>query len=195
MITVRQIEKLWLAREFAKLARECLAGRAEATEPLMPLLVKPPAAAAIALIRLDEISQPNAPIVPALLRQVAGAQDGDGGWGDPVTTALCLRALLAHDYAPDRTLVGLTRLAALQRDDGLWPREPFRRMPGDALVTAFVLLQLGGLDAFRLASRTDAALAALATQSRGLDPATRRLATLAKLRAGARTLAALRTPA
>src|SRR5450432_3326604 len=96
MMTVRHIEKLWNAKAYQRLLREMLAGRPEASLRVEAELadsgVLP--AAAMALLRLDELAQSHVPLYSKLLKIILAAQEGDGGWGDPMSTALCLRALL-----------------------------------------------------------------------------------------------------
>ena len=153
MMTVRHIEKLWNAKTFQRLFRDMLAGRAEASLRLEVELSGPLPAAAMALIRLDELAQAHVPLYSKLLKAILAAQEADGGWGDPLTTALCLRALLAgrgQGVAIDR---GLSYLAEMQKPEGFWPKLPFRRMPADPFVSAFILLQLGGDVRFREAIR------------------------------------------
>jgi len=153
MITVRQIERLWTAKQYERLFRQLLACRPEASFRLEIELGRAVPAAALAIIRLDELSQAHATIYADLVRTVLGAQDSDGGWTDPMTTALCLRALLCgqgHGAAIDR---GLFYLASMQKSEGIWPRVPIRRMPADPYVSAFILYQLGNCLRFRSAVR------------------------------------------
>jgi hypothetical protein len=70
---------------------------------------------------------------------------------------------------------GLGYLAALQRSDGAWPRIPIRRTPGDALVTALVLQQLGADERFRGQIRFNEAIAWMETEESSMDPEVRRL--------------------
>src|SRR5262245_40674205 len=94
MVTVRQIEKLYKSQSWQALAGQMLAGRPEASLRLENALSGPIAAAAMVLIRLDELSQAHVPLYGSLLRSILSAQEEDGGWQDPLTTALCLRALM-----------------------------------------------------------------------------------------------------
>ena len=48
-------------------------------------------AAALAMIRMDELSQSANPLYQQLLRTLLNRQDEDGGWSDPMTTALALK--------------------------------------------------------------------------------------------------------
>jgi hypothetical protein len=185
MMTVRQIEKWWAAKEHAKLSRECLAGRSEGVESMRGLLVGPVSAAALALVRLDELGQ-QSDFTSALLRAVIDAQSDEGGWDDPLLTALCVRALLAHDDQHDRAAAGIASLARLQRVDGAWPREPLRRMPGDAMATAFILLQLVNDSGFRAVARVDDAVRWLRSQQPGLTGDAGSLTRVALLRAASR---------
>jgi hypothetical protein len=142
MLTVRQIERLWQLRAYNRLIDELCTGRAEAVGGIRQLVQGPVAAAALTVIRLSELCQGNQPRVAAMVRYVCASRRPDGGFGDTVTTALCLRAL-AGDRGAGPVIDGaLQFLAHVQREDGEWAREPSDRFPGDPAVTAFVLLQL-----------------------------------------------------
>jgi len=158
MLTVRHIEKLWQAKKYPRLLDELTAPRVEflAAKELSatPFL----AAAALALVRLEEMDQSHAAICPRFIRAIIAHQQADGGWGDVSISALCLRALCqnrGHGEAIER---GMAYLALLQQPGGIWPQIPFRRMPADALVSAFTLLQLGDNEKFRSAVQFDAAI-------------------------------------
>jgi hypothetical protein len=159
MLTVRHIERLWNAQKYSQLLQELISPRIEA--PAAPELAQTQtaSAAALSLIRLDELHQPHAPLCSKLIRTVVSLQEPDGGWGDVAVTALCLRALSlqnGHGLAIQR---GMTYLGSLQQPAGIWPKIPIRRMPADALVSAFVMLQLADNDQFHLAVDFDAAYA------------------------------------
>jgi hypothetical protein len=157
MITVRHIERLFQAKAYAQLLREMLAGRAENSPRLECELAGAVLAAAMALIRLDELAQSYVPLFAKLLKIVLAAQEADGGWGDPLRTAVCLRALFSsrgQGLAIQRALI---YLAQMQKPQGIWPNEPLRRLPADSFVSAYILLQLGSDTRFRQAVRfTDA---------------------------------------
>lgn len=175
MQTVRQIDRLWNARAYPRLAEELLRSRPEYSPRLAAELGRAVPVAALALIRLDELTQPHHPLNAKLIRMILSAQEGDGGWGDPLTTALCLRALLCcrgHGVCVD---AGVNYLANLQKDCGLWPAAPIRRMPEDAFVSAFVLHQLVGHEPFRQAINLDTALAWFVDHHDILDADTQRL--------------------
>ena len=179
MITVRQIERLWDAKSYGQLRQELSVARLDAH----PFATDSrPAAAALAVIRLDELVQAHVKLYPALIRAILSSQEADGGWGDPLITSLCLRALLCgHGNGPaiDR---GMAYLANLQKEDGSWPNGPIRRMPADAAVTARVLYELGDQPRFRKAVRVADALRWLRDNELQLDPDTRRLSQSVKLR-------------
>jgi hypothetical protein len=183
MTTVRHLEKLWNSKTYERLVRELLNGRPENSLRLASELTTPLAAAALALIRLDELDQSHVPLAGKLLRTILLSQDADGGWTDPMTTALCLRALLAnrgHGLSIER---GFSYLANLQKPEGIWPREPIRRLPADAFASAFVLYQLGSVDRFRAAVRFANAIAWFDAHGPAQDPESRRLWDHARLRA------------
>jgi hypothetical protein len=183
MTTVRHLEKLWQSKAYTKLVRELLAGRPENSLRLASELTTPLAAAALALIRLDELGQSHVALAGKLLRTILLSQDADGGWSEPMTSTLCLRALLTGRGDGVSIERGFTYLANLQKPQGIWPREPIRRLPADAFVSAFVLYQLGAIDRFRSAVRFPDAIAWFEANERALDPESRRLWDHARLRA------------
>jgi hypothetical protein len=175
---------LWDARKYDQLIAELLATRVESSPRVTAALSGSTAAAALGLIRLDELNQSHTPIAQNMLRCIIASQGSDGGWNDPLLCALCVRSLLTsrgHGLAIER---GLASLANLQRDDGIWPAEPIRRMPGDALVTAFILLQLGSNEQFRSAVRFDAAITWFDRHVDQIDGEIAKLWHHARLRAG-----------
>jgi hypothetical protein len=185
MQTVKQIERLWNARRYEVLLRQLLACRVDAE--FMALLQTGPIAipaAAMGIVRLDELGQSGAPIYHKLLICLLAAQESDGGWGDPILTALCLRALLGSRGAGEAIDRGLAYLATLQKDEGIWPRIPFRRMAGDALISAVVLFQLSHEPRFRDAVAFDDAVQWFDLNASQLDPQTRKLWYSVRLRCG-----------
>jgi len=175
MITTRQIEKLWVSRSHERLLTEVLSARPEASLRLSAELVTPASVAALALVRLDELAQGNAAIAATFVRVILAAQEADGGWGSPVTTAVCVRALLCgrgHGESIDR---GIKYLANLQKPDGIWPLIPIRRAEADPFVSAFVLFQLGEHLLFQQAVRFEDALEWFRRNEANLDVETARL--------------------
>src|SRR5438128_8171634 len=133
MITIRHIERLFSHHQHPRLYRELIAGRPEANLGLDDVLGRVVPIAALGMIRLDELSQSHTSMYRRLLNVVLTAQQPDGGWGDPMATAVALRSLLGsggHGSAVER---GLRYLADLQQEDGLWPLEGLRRMSADTL--------------------------------------------------------------
>jgi hypothetical protein len=158
MQTLRQIERFWSARQYERLARDLLAARPEFSARLLTELSAAVPCAALALIRLDELNQGHRPFNQTLIRAIIAAQEGDGGWGDPLISAVCLRALLCnggHGLSIDR---GIAYLAELQKPDGLWPAIAVLRTASDPFVSAFILFQLADSTAFRSAVNIDAAV-------------------------------------
>lgn len=142
MLTMKQAERFWNLKAYGRLIDELCPGRAEAVGGIRQLINGPVAAAALTVIRMHELLQSHHPFVGKMVRFLVASQASDGGLGDAVTTALAIRAL-ATDRGTGQALESAIRFVdLLQRDDGEWPREPLRRMPGDPAVTAFVLLQL-----------------------------------------------------
>lgn len=142
MLTIRQIDKLFNASDFGRLARELLAGRAELSARTLLDCAKKIPCAALALIRLDEFAQTQHPLARQLLHTLLATQEADGGWTDAPTTALVLRALSVSRGQGPAISRGLTYLQALQKDSGLWPLIPIRRMDADELSSALVLHHL-----------------------------------------------------
>src|SRR3954471_16590181 len=94
MITLRQIERLFDDHQHRRLYRELIAGRPEASIALESTLARVVPIAALGLMRLDELSQSHTTLSRRLLNVILTSQQPDGGWGDPMVTALCIRALL-----------------------------------------------------------------------------------------------------
>lgn len=159
MVTVRQMQRDWDARRYAKLLGSLTAARPEESFTFDAAAGRAIPSAAMTLIRLDELNQSHVPLYGRLVRAVLAAQSAaDGGWDDPAVTALCLRALMAgrgHGLTVER---GLEYLAALQKPDGLWPAGPIRRMAADPCTSAFILYELGDKPAFRGAVQFDDAV-------------------------------------
>jgi hypothetical protein len=153
MMTIRQIERMWNAKSYERLFRELIAARPEGSLRAQMQLAQPMATAAMGLVRLYELNQEYTPVYATLLRALLAGQQADGGWGDPMTTALSLRALLLGQGAGQAVQRGLGYLAALQKSEGIWPNVPIRRMPADPYVSAFVLYQLAEHAEFRTAVR------------------------------------------
>jgi hypothetical protein len=175
MITLRQLERFFDQQQFRRLYQELIAGRPEASAGFDVVLSRVMPIAALGMIRLDELTQSHTPLYRRLLNVVLTSQQKDGGWGDPVVSALCIRALLLGNGHGAATACGFAYLAALQKDEGTWPREPLRRMPADAQTTAFILLQLGEHDLFRRVVRFDDAVDWFTVHNRELDATTRQL--------------------
>ena len=152
MMTARQIERQWTARAYNSLFSTLNAARPE-SDFAKATKVTPPAAAALAIIRLDELTLARAPSTPTWSapapRKAVDGQPGPGGWGDPAITALCLRHLLCSNGQGTAISRGLHYLAELQKPEGIWPGLPNRRMPLDPLVSAYVLYELGDRPEFR----------------------------------------------
>ncbi|MBV8781441.1 MAG: hypothetical protein JO353_08600 [Phycisphaerae bacterium] len=177
MHTAKQIDRLWKQARYIQLFNGLTMGRLEADfgghlQASRPAI----AAAAMAIIRLDELAQPNAAVYPGLLRVLLGAQESDGGWGEPMLTALCVRALLSNGGNGGAAIHnGLTYLANLQQETGIWPRVPIRRFAADPLASVFILSQLGHEPQFREAVHFAAAADWFAGHSSVLDQQTRKL--------------------
>jgi hypothetical protein len=189
MQTIRQIDRFWNARQYGKLTQELLRGRFEFSSRLVDELANPVATAALALIRLDELNQGFHPLTQKLIRTLIAAQEGDGGWGDLMVSALCLRALMCNRGQGPAIDRGMAYLAALQKEQGAWPSLPIRRTPEDAFVSAFILFHLADHESFRSAVRFEDAVEWLAQNEPTFDPETARLWHRASLRCRLRPLA------
>jgi len=176
MFTVRQIERMWSAGAYDRISSSCLYMRQESSDGLRARLSAcATCAAALAIIRLDELNQSHVPLCATLIRHILDAQQADGGWGDVLTAALCLRALTCchgSGLAIDR---GMQFLAGLQRAEGIWPAVCVRRMPGDPFISAFILFHLGQDARFRSAARVEDALRWFEANEDSLDADTARL--------------------
>jgi len=182
MITVRQLERLWQEKAFARMSALLLEMRAESSLRLAGELARPTPIAALAIIRLDELAQAHSPFCSRMIRTILAAQEADGGFGDALTTALCIRALsccAGHGPAIDRAL---SYLGTLQKEDGSWPRIPLRRFPGDAFTTALILYHLGESEPFIRATHAEAAFDWLSAHETELDIETTRLLRTLRLR-------------
>src|SRR5438270_711757 len=116
MITVKQMERAWNARQYERLYRDLLAFRPEATLRMDFESGWAAPAAAMALIRMDELSQSHLPLFGKLLRALIATQQQDGGWGDVTTTALCLRAsVVKRTSISPQASVGSARSPARHR--------------------------------------------------------------------------------
>jgi hypothetical protein len=184
MITVRQIERLWYAKAYDRLLQQLVAPRPEGSDQLLSHLSGSLPAAAMAVIRLDELAQSFAPIYGELIRTILRAQRPDGGWGDVMTTALCLRALFCGNGNGQAIDQGVSALAALQKSEGIWPAIPARRMPVDAFASAFVLHRLGDVEPFRQSVDMASAIKWFEINDPALDEQTRRLWAHARRRLG-----------
>lgn len=182
MMTVRHIERLWTSKSYAKLLDEMLVARGEAAFRTRVAGNPTVVAAAAAMIRLDELNQSHTPLFSALLRSVLSFQEADGGWGEPMTTALCVRALSISQGAGIALDRGLDYLATLQQPQGLWPNVPIRRMPADPCASAFVLLLLGDHAEFRRRVRVQDAVAWFLANAATLDDDSRAVWERARLR-------------
>ena len=92
-----------------------------------------------------------------------------------MVSALCLRALLCGGGQGAAVERGLAYLAALQKSEGLWPKEPLRRMPADAFTSAFILFQLSSHGEFRRAVRFADAVDWFAANAPAMDAEAKRL--------------------
>ena len=155
MTTVKQLERTWTAKQYERLYKDLVECRAEAGLAFEFEADWSLPAAAMAVVRMDELSQAHVPLCRQLIGALLGRQLADGSWGDPAVTALCLRALLCSQGSGDAVARAVAFFAKLQKPEGLWPKFPVRRMAEDPYVSAFIAYQLGDQSAFRAAVRMD----------------------------------------
>src|SRR5437762_1960108 len=93
MITVRQLERLWQAKSFARMSSLLLEMRPESSAKLVQELSRAIPVAALSIVRLDELSQSYTPFCARMIRTLLASQEADGGFGDALSTALAVRAL------------------------------------------------------------------------------------------------------
>jgi hypothetical protein len=182
MTTVRQIQRHWDARKYTQLYHELTANRAGESVVQLEAEGSAVPAAAMTLIRLDELGQSHVPLAGRLIRTLIAAQHADGGWGDPMTTALTIRALGCSKGQGTVIDRGLMYLANLQKSEGIWPRIAIRRMPADGFVSAYILLQLSSVPQSRSAIRFSDAVDWFAGHEHTLEPEARRIWDRAKSR-------------
>ena len=182
MQTIRQLERLWDSGCFNRLYRGLVVARPEGWTGIPTGEVSAPMAAAMAIIRLDELTQSHLPLYSRLVRAIVGAQEADGGWGDPAVTALCIRALLCGDGQGAAIEAGIRHLAELQKSEGIWPGVAVRRLQADPQTSAFVLFELGNTPIFADRVRLADAADWFERHADELDDATRRLWQQARLR-------------
>jgi len=186
MMTVRQIERLWGARGYKRLFHELLTARPEAALRLGVDTTRPVCAAALGVIRLDELGQGSATICSTLIKTIIAAQDADGGWGDLVASALCLRALLTSNGHGPIVERALRYFANLQKPEGIWPNVPIRRMPADPYVSALVLYEIAGQPGVADVVRIGDAITWFESHQNALDAEARALWSRARLKCGTR---------
>jgi hypothetical protein len=159
MMTLRMIERLWNGKSYLALYNLLIGARPERAFGFQTQLSSLAGVTALAIIRRDALNQSAAPFCTRLIHTLLNTQEADGGWGDLVTTTMCVRALACNQGAGVALERGLAHLAHLQKAQGIWPDGPMRRMPEDPKVSLFILYELGHLPAFRAAIRFDDARA------------------------------------
>jgi hypothetical protein len=185
MQTVRQIERLWSARQYERMFRELVAFRPEGPVAVqLENIATAIPAAAMGLIRLDELAQTHLPLYRTLLNIVLATQDAEGGWDSPMLTALCVRALMTCNGSGTAVDRGLAYLASLQKAEGIWPRIGVRRLQADAATSLFILYHLGNEPRFRKMVAFDNATAWFAANADALDRATQKFWNRVELRCG-----------
>lgn len=175
MTTVRQMDGMWTDGQGKKLFAELSKFRPDVPEFLTTELGgSAVAAAALSMIRLQELSQTRTPLYRALLARLTVTQQPDGGWGDTLATVLAARALLNDAEGRSAGMKAVVLLSGLQLEDGTFPRTTSRRIAGDTLATAFFLAHLVRIpdvaNRIRLEAAVSGLVAARATASPLLTP-------------------------
>lgn len=172
MTTVRQINGLLTDGQTGRLFAELCQYRSDVPPVLMGELGQSAlATAALAAIRLQELSQIQTSVYKNLIAKLVSSQESNGGWSNTLVTALVTRALLNDPCSRPAAIRGIVLLTQLQKDDGSLPREAIRRLPGDVAATAFVLVQLARSAEFSNRFRLEAAVHTL-TSARPTTPST-----------------------
>ena len=184
MVTLHRLQRLWDERAYGRLSAEVLGIRPEAAILSRAEGSTALSAAANTMVRLDELTQGGSRLCGTLVRKVVAAQQADGGWGDLLTTAMCVRALCCGRGNGVSIERGIAYLANLQKPEGIWPAEPLRRMPEDAFTSAYILLLLGNDARFQDAVDLHAAVTWFNENGDSLDAATKQLWEHAKRRVG-----------
>ena len=162
MTTIRQIQSLFSDGQHGKLIADLSQYRADLPMELVDALGgSTTAAAAMAAIRLQELNQQRTTLYRALIARLIGGQESNGGWGDALVTSLVIRTLIADPDGRAAAIRGIILLAGIQRDDGSVSRDLVRRLPGDAVATAFVLAHLSRNPEFAARFRVEAAIYSL----------------------------------
>ena len=132
MQTARHLERLWTAGRYSKLI-DMIATPRRMALPDEPRKV---IAAAVVLLRLQELNQPIGSFGKVMRGTLIAEQAADGSWADDVrVTALCVRALGGGDAAD----AGRAALTRVQHDDGGFPALAVKRLPGDVPATIEVV--------------------------------------------------------
>jgi hypothetical protein len=169
------MERLFEARDFNRLVRDLLEYRPENSETMLRQLTGPTVAAALAVVRLDEFGQSHHVLSRRLINTLLVRQLADGSWGEPLVTALALRALLTANGQGSAIQRGMHWLASAQRDDGLWQSVRGERFPTDPFTSSAILYWLSEFEVFRLTVRFDDLVHWFDANDTQLDSATVRL--------------------
>jgi len=164
MLNVNRIERWFRAGQFGQILDALVRNGA-----MLPLALRvrlsahPEAAAAMALRRVVELAWGRAPIAEEMAGWLLARQCEDGSWaGDPATTAAVVSAFAQVQARPETQanpaldvrlgnarFRGLTALAQMQVEDGLFWFDEDTHDAQRGLVAAFVLSELADDDEFR----------------------------------------------
>jgi len=131
-------------------------------------------AAAMVVIRLDELNQSHLPLCRRMIRTILAPKRPTGDWRRDdhghLPSRFALRQWRRRGHHPRAQY-----LAALQKPEGAWPRFPSAGSPPDAFVSAFVLFHLIDQRCFQSAVNIDSALNWFHQNAAQLDPETSKL--------------------
>jgi len=185
MTTIRQINGLWSEGRTRQLVAELTRYRPDFPPTLIDALASNPlAAAALAMIRLQELDQTLLATYDGLKRKLLDAQENDGSFGSIAVTVLACRALLTEASASESLRKGLEYLSLTQREDGGFPIDAPRRLPADLMNTALCIYHLSRDDRAKRALRFEAAGRWLADHRMDASPLDRAFIQITLTRAG-----------
>lgn len=158
MTSVRQIDGLWSEGRTRQLVTELTRFRPDFPASLIDSLSSSAVvAAALAMMRLQELDQTLFASYEGLERKLLASQAEDGSFGSIPVTALACRALLVEPTSSEALRKGLEYLGSMQREDGSFPIDSPRRLPGDLLTTALCIYHLSRDDRAKRALRFELA--------------------------------------
>lgn len=185
MTSVRQIDGLWSEGRTRQLVTELTRFRPDFPASMIDSVSSSPVvAAALAMVRLQELDQTLLASYEGLKRKLLASQAADGSFGSIPITVLACRALLAEPTGAEALRKGLEYLGLIQREDGGFPVDELRRLPSDLLATALCIYHLSRDDRAKRALRFEAAGRWLADHRMDASPLDRAFVQVTLRRAG-----------